>query len=79
MHINLVGAAAEALMGGSGQTGLKASSAGSGTSLLPPVAAAAAASGAVGAAGDGGDSWNEGDDRALVEALKKCGKDLPDR
>ena len=71
VRVNLVGAAAEALMGG---TDLKpASAASNGTSLQhPPVAIGVAV-------GDGGDSWNEGDDRALVEALKKCGKELPDR
>ena len=59
MHVNLVGAAAEAL------DGVKAGDTGHSSTCL--------------VAASGGDGWNELDERGLVEALKKCGKELPDR
>lgn len=50
-------------------------------SALPSVAAAAPPNGATAAAAAGGaeGEWDEGQEAALVEAMKQCGKELSDR
>jgi hypothetical protein len=72
VHVNLVGAAAEAFMG-EPALGTKAVTPGGAS-----TAVVAASGGAFGGAGEC--CWGESDERALLEALKKFGKDLgPER
>ena len=68
VHVNLVGAAAEAFIMGDPLS--------EGTKVAVPGGASTPIVVANGANGGVGECWGENDERALLEALKKCGKDL---
>ena len=48
--------------------------------MTPSAAFPASNGGSAAAVGGGGEGeWDEGQEVALVEAMKQCGKELPDR